>query len=328
MSELKFWIFENGIYFLLYLIFVAAGLYVALQFMQAPIKARLYDWNYRLRKAKSSSLRNVTSSSVKKNSALLRHIEILIRATSANKSENQLFSFITVSISLFVFGFLIMLLSLQDFVVALIVGVLISTIPYLLLQIKLRKIRFVMSNEFLNVLQSLTQNYNASHYDMYVALVETQKSIENKALKGLLIRLISDLQISKNEEDLKETILSFVFASGTSWSKRLGNIILKSYIHSENVLNALLVLGKQIEETEEMLEQEKSSAMDTVYNGYITLPVFIASLFLGYYSKGPQNWFHLQFGYKWTLFLFCFSLIGVIFSFIISSIIKRPKNDI
>jgi heme/copper-type cytochrome/quinol oxidase subunit 4 len=49
---------------------------------------------------------------------------------------------------------------------------------------------------------------------------------------------------------------------------------------NEKVLNTLMVLTKQIEETEEMLEGEKSQTMDSVYNGYLTLPIFIGSLFL------------------------------------------------
>jgi len=89
-----------------------------------------------------------------------------------------------------------------------------------------------------------------------------------------------------------------------------------------------MVLTKQMEETEEMLEEEKSQSMDSVYNGYLTLPVFLASLVLGYYSSGAQDWFKLQFGSDWNILLFFICLLGVLFSLIISSFLKRPKNDL
>ena len=219
-------------------------------------------------------------------------------------------------------------LMIQDIVVAVAIGTLVSLIPYLLRRLKLNKLRSIMSNEFLTLVQKLTQNYNAVHNDMYFALTETQKEINNPQLRRVIIKLISDLQVSRSETNLRESVQVFTYTAGTNWAKRLGSIILKAYLNNENVLDALMTLTKQIEETSEMLEEEKSGMLDVVYNGYLTLPVFICSMFLGYFVTGAQDYFKLQFGYSSTQFLFILSTIGVIFSFIIAHFLKHPKNDL
>jgi hypothetical protein len=259
---------------------------------------------------------------------LLQHLNILIRTTRGSNTEKQVEMFILFSGLLGIFSAVFVILIFRDIFIASIFGFLLASIPYLFLRLRLNKIRHLMSNEFLFIVQRLTQNYNAMHYDMYYALSETQNEVKSAQLRKILIKLISDLQVSRNENELRETIQVFAYTAGTNWSKRLGSIILKAYLYNEKVLNALIVLTKQMEELEEMLQEEKSQTLDTVVNGYITLPLFIGSLALGYYSSGAQDWGKLQFGTESTLLLFSLSVLGIVFSIIISIFLKHPKNDL
>jgi hypothetical protein len=261
-------------------------------------------------------------------SPFLKHLNLLIKTTREDRNEYDIQVFIIMSIMLGAFSGIFVLFTFGDLLISAIFGILFSLIPYLFLRLRLNKYRFLMSNEFLQIVQKLTQNYNALQYDMYRALSETQKDIQNPTLRKVLVKLVSDLQVSRNETELRESVQVFTYTAGTNWSKRLGSIILKSYLFNENVLNALMVLTKQMEDTEEMLEEEKSETMDSVYNGYLTLPVFLASLILGYYSSGVQDWVELQFGNHWTVLLFSLCILGVTFSLIISIFLKRPKNDL
>jgi hypothetical protein len=295
--------------------------------MLSSLQSKYNEWNhkYRIRKIRSKT---VFSKTTQYQTPLLRHLNLLIRTTREERNEYDVPIFIILSVMLGVISSLFVLFTFGDIFVSAIFGGLLLLIPYLFLRLRLNKYRYVMSLEFLSIVQKLTQNYNVMHFDMYHALSETQKEIKNATLRKVLVKLVSDLQVSRNENELRESIQVFTYTAGTNWSKRLGSIILKAYLYNEKVLNALMVLTKQMEETEEMLEEEKSQTMDSVYNGYLTLPVFIGSLFLGYYSSGAQDWVKLQFGNHWTVLLFSFCVLGVIFSLIISIFLKRPKNDL
>lgn len=295
--------------------------------MMSSLHSKYSEWNYkyRIRKVRSKT---GFSKTPEYQSRLLKHLNLLIRTTREERNENDVEIFIILSLLLGIIAALFVIFTFGDIFISLIFGWLLALIPYLFLRLRLNKFRYLMSLEFIHIVQKLTQNYNVMHYDMYHALSETQKEIKNPTLRKVLVKLVSDLQVSRNENELRDSIQVFTYTAGTSWSKRLGSIILKAYLYNEKVLNALMILTQQMEETEEMLEEEKSQTMDSVYNGYLTLPVFIGSLLLGYYSSGAQDWIKLQFGSHWTVLLFSFCTLGVIFSMIISIFLKRPKNDL
>ncbi|MEK3992659.1 hypothetical protein MKX65_24385 [Robertmurraya sp. FSL R5-0851] len=327
LDDLTTWFWQIGVNFFLYALLIVITLWTSKNIMLAPLKDKYTQWNYRYRIRKIQSKTLVTKGT-EYNNRFLRHLNLLIRTTREERNEFDVTAFLILSGLLGVSVGMFILISFGDILVSVIFGVLLSMIPYLFLRMRLSNIRFAMGEEFLSIVQELTQNYNAMHYDMYHALNETQKTVKNPVLRKVLVKLISDLQVSRNEQELKETIKVFTYTAGTSWSKRLGSIILKSYLYNEKVLNALMVLNKQMEETAEMLEEEHSQTLDHVYNGYLTLPVFFLALVLGYVTSGAQDWFKLQFGTSWTILLFSLSLIGVVFSLIISVFLKRPKNDL
>lgn len=327
MGQFNYWFWDEGVFYILYAIVLISGLYATKLILEAPIKEKIGQLNYknRLRKVRSSLTNEKTTEF---NHPFMKHIYLLIKTTSKEKTENDVAAFIIITGSLFLITVGYILFNFHDIVLALTIGVIVGFIPYMTLQVRLIKLRYLMGEDFLSIVQTLTQQYNAHAHDMYYALVETQKTIQNVELRKVFIRLISDLQVSRNEQELRLSISVFVYTAGSSWAKRLGNIMLKSYLQNENVLSTLLVLTRQIEEIESMLEQEKSQTLDAVYNGYLTVPILIASLFLGYSVSGAQDWFQLQFHNFWTLLLFTISCVGVVFSIFISLILKRPKNDI
>ena len=288
------------------------------------MKERYGQWQhmYRLRKIRMNAAKEQETYA----NPLLNHLFLLNKAV--RKGEGDVLSFLITTVLLFVATFSFTIYQFTDFVLSLVISILASLVPYLFLVMRLQKLRHLMEEDFLNIVQSLTHNYNANQYDMYYSLVATQKSIRDKKLRSVMLNLISDLHAAKNEEELRRAIDVFIYTAGTSWAKRLGNIIIKSYLNNENVLQTLLKLTRQIEKTEEMLEQEKSHTADVVLNGYSTVPIFIASLVLGYYMSGAQDWVSLQFHNQWSLLSFTLSLVGVVFSVITAVLIKRPKNDL
>lgn len=327
-AELLHWFWEHGVEWFLYAILLILGLWTTKNIMYFSIKDKYQEWNYRYRIRRIRAKVRGRSEYENYDNPLLEHLRLLIYTTSNNRKEFDVLLFVFFSlIAGFTVGIFI-LISFGDILLAIIFGILTSSLPYLSLRIQLNKMRYKMSMDFMYIVQRLTQQYNSLQFDIYHALVETQKEITDPVLRKVLVRLISDLQVSRSEPNLRQSIQIFTYTSGTNWAKRLGNIILKSYLYKENVLNALIVLTKNMEETTEMLEEEKSQTIDAVYNGYLTIPLFISSLFLGKFTTMAQDWFSLQFGNKWSLLLFYMSMIGVIFSVIIASFLKRPKNDL
>lgn len=320
-----FWAY--GVDLFLYAILLVVTLKTVRLMIEQPVKQKVSQLKNRsrLRKVRQPQI-GIGEKQYK--TALGRHIYFLVKTTSTEKKDHDTLAFTTVTILLATASFAITFLNFNDLFFSFVMSLLVAFIPYLLLQVKLRSLRFTIGNDLLSVVQALAQNYNSIQHDMYFALVQTSKGIQNRKLKNVFVKLISDLQVARNEEELRESIELFTYTAGSSWATRLGNIILKAYLYDEKVLDTLLILSRQIEETEAMLEEEKSHTMDTVFNGFLTIPIFIASIILAYYVTGPQDYVTLQFREYWSLFFFFTSVVMIFLSIIISLILRKPKNDI
>lgn len=328
MSKLYQWFWGDGIYYIFYILISISVVYFVQLVLSAPMKEKYGQWKYKYRLRKMRIESTVKENDTVQKGAFLSHIQMLIKATKNEKTDQDVASFFVTSGLLFIVTTIMLFIAFKDIVLAIAMGFLIATIPYLFLQIKLRKIRSAMSEEFRELVQLIMQQYSANQHDMYYALKETQRIVVEPTLKKIITKLVNDLQTARNADELRATISVFVFTVGNSWAKRLGSIILKAYTDKENVLKTLMVLTKQIEDTEEMLEEEKSGILDTVHTGYLTIPVLIASIALGYFVSGAQDWFNLQFNNWYTLLLITMGTIGTVFSVIISLILKSPKNDL
>jgi hypothetical protein len=326
MASLLSWFWSNGVHYFLYALAILFSLYTAKEIIALPLKERINEWQYRSR---LRIIRTENQLSTKRiHHPFFKHIYMLVKSTSKSKSNGDVAAFYIISALILAFTFFASYIKFSDWIGALVIAICIGAVPYLALQMKLRMIRNQVSEEILSIVQTITQQYSANSYDIYHSLIESYKEIQNKELRRVFTRLISELQVSRNEEQLREVIEIFIYSSNTSWAKRLGSILLKAYLANENVLNALLVLSRQIEQTQEMLEEEKSHSMDNVANGFITVPIFIGSIGLGYYTSGAQDWFKLQFDNQYALTLIVASFIGVIFSVFIGLILRKPKNDL
>lgn len=273
-------------------------------------------------------LQGVKHVNLNKRSVFYRHIYFLLQSTMKDKPVLVVPFFLLISLSMFGVTTLFIFINTYDFVLSVVIGGFVGIFPYLTLLVRLRSIRNAVGNNFLHVIQLLVQNYTANSEDTYQTLVTATEQIKDKTIKRMFTNLISEMQVSRVEEDLKKSIDLFIYTSGTSWSKRLGNIIMKGYLYDENILNALVALSNQMEKNEMMLEEEKSESFEPIINGYFTAPVFIASIFLGWHVTGPRDWFKLQFENQYSFITFMLALSFTVISLFVSLILKNPKNDI
>lgn len=278
----------------------------------------------RLRKNRSKQ----KSKPIYERKGFYKHVFFVIKSNREKADESDVFIFFLISGLMAIFMFSLVVVKFHDAFLGVVIGLFTGSLPYLILQIRLRNLRKTVGNKLTSIVQTLVQTYNASNYDMYQGLHLMLATIKDEDLKRVFTRLISDLQTSRNEEEMRMSIDLFIYTAGNSWAKRLGIIILKSYIYQENVMNTLLTLSEQMKNTEMMLEQEKSGATDASLEGYLAVVLFPASLAMGHWATKPQDWVKLQFGQNWTLLLFIFALILTVASLMIVLILRNPKNDL
>ncbi|MFP7442556.1 hypothetical protein SFC50_02515 [Bacillus infantis] len=314
-----------------YILLIAITAWTVYQILNVPIRERLYQARYRsqVRKAKIAT----TEVPINKRSPLYRHIYFLLASVKKADTKSQKWTmgvstFIVLSLLIGFLTFSLILVKYQDAFLGLIIGTVVSIIPYIILHVQLRNTRNAVGNQLTEIVELIIHAYGSSSSDMYQALKVTQSHIAEKELRSILVRLISDLQTARTEEEMRLSIDLFIFTCGNSWSMRLGNIILKSYLHQENVMSALIQLQNQMINNQKMLEQEKASSYDAFVDATLTVILFPISLIGAKFMTKPQSWMALQFGEKATLMLFILTTIMVVISLLVGLIIRKPKNDL
>lgn len=327
---------DNGRYlvvfdYILYIILISVTGWTVYQIIKAPLKERMTQLRYRSQLKQTQ----LTSPSIplSKRSKLYRHVYFLLQSLNvSSKRENPdsigVYGFLYFSGAIGLFTFVLIVVKFHDAFLGLIIGGVISLIPYIIILVKLKTTQNTIGNELTNIIELLIHGYSASSYDIYQALKTTHANIREPELRRLFVKLISDLQTAKNDEEMRLSIDLFIYTAGNSWAMRLGNIILKAYVNQENVLNALLQLQSQMINNEKMLEQEKSGSYDAFANAALGLILFPVSLVGAKFVTRPQSWIHLQFGEKYALLLFIVTTVMVTIAFLVGLLIRKPKNDL
>lgn len=319
--------------YILYFLLIGVTGWIVYQMLHAPLRDRFSQARYRskLRRARMFSEEIPLS----KRSPFYRNIYFLleaVRPSKKNSSQTNHLNVYTFFLISFLLGFLTLVLivvKFQDAFIGIIIGGMVSMIPYVTLQVHLRNSRNAVGNQLTETVEVLIHAYSSSANDMYQALKITHSHLQEKELRKIFIRLITDLQTAQNEEEMRLSIDLFIYTCGNSWSMRLGNIILKSYLFQENVLNALLQLQTQMINNEKMLEEEKSGSYDAFYDALLAVILFPVSLIgANYIIMKPQSWTALQFGENALLLTFIITTLTVVIAFLVGFLIRKPKNDL
>jgi Flp pilus assembly protein TadB len=301
------------------------------QIIKIPVKESINHHRFRAKlKTQKVQYKKVNLAEKAK---LYRHIYFLLESVSSSdkKSDSQsinVFNFIIFCCSLGLITMVLLVVKFQDAFLGLIIGSVVSLVPYMYLNVRLKNMRNTVGDQITNIVEILIHSYSAYSNDMYQAIKHTQVNIQEPELRKILVRLISDLQISRNESELRESVDLFIYTCGNSWAMRLGNIILKSYLHQENVLNALLQLQNQMINNQKMLEEEKSESYDAFAEAMLAIILFPAALIGAYYVTRPLSWVSLQFEQKWTFLTFILTTIMTIIAILVGFLIRKPKNDL
>lgn len=331
MGQLTLLFWKYGIDYIGYLVVLISVLFAVNLMLKEPVREAVSDYRLKLRIKKNRENRTLDKTVNKfTESSIYKHIYYMVLATSKTRGDYEVTLFFAYTAVIFVTTFMVIALRTHDIVAGLLISASASIIPYFYIRIKINKIRTAVGNEILVVLRSLSQNYNSVGNDIRRALIKTLDDIESADFRKVFYGLLTDIQAAKNEDEIRLAIDTFTYGlgGGSSWARRLGGVIRKSYIHKENVQETLLTLTRQIETTEEMLAQEKSKNLDTVMTGYGAIPSVVISVILGKMVAGGQNWIKLQFGTPYALVTLILAVVLSIIALALSILLINPKNDL
>lgn len=208
----------------------------------------------------------------------------------------------------------------------------VAVLPLMLLLAKLQTIRIRSSKEGKMLIIELLDNYKIHYYNMQHAVEITAATIEEAPnCKRLLFNLSKGINRASSNEEIKDLLVDFKYAIGTSWSGILTDNIyfaLSSGIRVEAAMEDLVDTLSMAEEVEEKSKRENNEA--GLVLKYL-VPVCYLLTFVGavkFFGLTPKSFFHYQFGTEAGISWFVIIVIMYIASLAAQFFLTRSKLDL
>lgn len=268
---------------------------------------------------------------IKDASIFQNHIEKLLQSVSKKSIEERkrtaVNNFYILSLFLFSVSFMILFLLLKDFVVALGFGLLVMSIPYLLLRMRLTNKRMKTSMAFMNNFHIIVQAYNTNLKSAYHMVQDITETLDDKQLKTTFIKLLASMQQDRHEKDFREAIVVFAYSINSSFAIRFGNLLSKSHLTATNITLPLNDLSNDVTSRRNDLQNEKSLNVETKVLGYlpiITLPMF---MFAAWRLSTMYSFWDL-FNQSANLLTFLMAIVFTGISLFSVIVLTKPRSDI
>ncbi len=210
--------------------------------------------------------------------------------------------------------------------------VLSSFMPYLLLRIRLEKIRVRSSYEGEVLLSELTENYKIHYYNMREAVEKTAGSIQDAPdSKRILTDLARGLERAGSEKTVMRLLREFGMSINTSWSNTLSNLMYFAIIKGVRVEEAMEDLEDTIIKAREVEEYSRRQLNEPRLIVRYLIPICYLLTALGgvrFFGLEPGKLWHYQFQTEEGATWFTISLILYIISYMGNLYFSRNKLDL
>jgi len=135
---------------------------------------------------------------------------------------------------------------------------LISSMPYLMLRVRVETIRRKSSYEGEKLIAEFLCQYRISGLNIYKTIEQVILASEGLKITGkLLFKLLLELRNTGNSQVIKEATERFAYGINTGWSRMLANCIRISAVSGTNVTLALEDIQIQLREARMLFEERK-----------------------------------------------------------------------
>lgn len=303
-----------------------SGIYV---FVQPYILPTVEDivMTYKTR-ARLRNLKNKQHLITQRESLFYKHLDMLIQSTWRFYTDKSTVNFIILTIGLFLASISIFIKYTSSLFTSGAAATITALIPYIIMRIYLHVLRSKTSYELMPATTVLLSNYRVCNKNLYFAITETIKKLDDLTLKKAFIVLARSIQKHKNTRDIEKAIELFVFKIQTAWAKQLGILFLNALVEGKSIEGSLSNLVDDMKEGQNVIEEEKSNSQETIYLGFFPIIAFPFTLLVMINMSNRFNIFYYQFSTKSGLSSFIMVTVLCIISAVISILLRKPKNDI
>lgn len=291
-------------------------------------RTKIQESRFRLKR--NNDTKNQNSDMIDSN-LFIKHIRMLLSATTGYNSNFVVYTFFLIDFALSFVTFIILFKSHSSLTSLVLFTLLVATIPYLFLRMKLYAVRLDGSYEAERLTTELINQYKINHFNMIEAIDQAISNLsDSRYSQKALFKLSLGLKEYKTEEEINYLLQQFTYQFNTQWSILLAQNLFLAIEKGNNVSVSLEDILEEIKEIKTIIENSKRINNEAfVIIKYMVPALYFLSIFaaLKYFNFTITKFIENQIGNSMGLQLFIFIVATSIFNIFLYMIMRKPKYD-
>lgn len=267
----------------------------------------------------------------KEDSKFEKHLRIILSASDIIKyiSPKQ-FKFILISIFMVSLIVTVKVFDKTLIGTAFLLSLILSSLPYLIIRVKLKRISNKASHEAETLVNELILKYKLKDENIIYAIDALLENAELKFTKPILGRLLIKIRTTQNKDVIKEAVEVFNYSIGTTWGNMLGYNIYHACIGKVNISVALEDLSTNLKVARGLWQEQVKNTAEPRRMIWLSPIVSLILMYFAVFKSGltiPELLYN-QFQTTQGLTLFILILISLGTSIISVMLLFSKKFDI
>ena len=264
----------------------------------------------------------------RKESSLDKSIRYLLSATFGEKSKITVTQYKTFTIVIFLFVFLNSF-RFVNIVISVLLSAFMAAIPYLIIRLKLEKLRSLGSNEAEILISELLIKYKIKNFNMEEAIEEVMDSKGIVNTRQILSKLLIKLRSTRVDSELRDATRLFAYSIDTNWARMLASNIYQSSLSGINVSLSLEDILLQLREARKLKEERKRETAEPrrIFYSIPLIYAFLHIIGIKYMGVDVNHYLKNQFTTPQGLLLLGLSFAGFVVTFFFLSLLNNKKFD-
>jgi len=264
-------------------------------------------------------------------SVLVKHINTLLSLAIGDFSKNFGVGFIAFCVMLFAVVFLLMHKQ-SNIINSVLSGLIVSSLPYMVLRLRLYTIRIESSYEGEFLISELINQYKLNYFNMVEAIEATVKHLDGSPRsKKLLFTMSIKLKSYRNSIELSEILDEFTYAVDTQWSRMLANNLMLAIEEGFTVTSGLTDIQSELKRAKSAYEKSERNTTEGFAIAKVFIPgLYICTIFISskYFNFTVQKFMAYQLFTPVGLKMFLANLVLFAFNILVMILFKKRKFDI
>jgi hypothetical protein len=207
-----------------------------------------------------------------------------------------------------------------------IISSMVAIFPYVIMQIRLHRVRVKNSYDLVPATNSLLLRYRDHNGKLYNALYDLCKLDLQGEMKVAFMALLPALQ-GRNDITTQDSVDLFIYRIKTVWALQVGVAIQKEVEQGDDIEQVLTWIVKDMSDQTQVTDELKVDGRETIQMAYLPAFILPGAMLFNWWLNDSRVWYY-YFGHPTGVKIMIFAVFYCFFCAVTAFILAKPRNGV